>query len=207
MLGELGKYFRAGAGGRGGSPHHYATTRHLYLSTSPLQAAAVLPKNKGIMLFLAAATAKKKIQTDLSTGTGGRGGSPHHYATTRHLYLSTSPLQAAAVLPKISFGGIPNSNSIDILITWLLLSRWQGNKPHRNSPEPLSGTFQDLPEPTFRNLPEPASGTSTCTRRNSQEPSGTFRNLPPDPAPATRGFSFSGSHSQAGPDFCSSAAP
>ena len=167
---------------------------------------------------------------------------------------------------KISFGDIPNSSSIDILmpfaifdymvahvdnvirvtktITWLLLSRLQGNKAHRNPPEPSeaclrnlhqhapelfgtlrnfpnpasgtytntlrnspepSGTFQDLPEPTlrnlpeptsgtyasmpsgtFRNLPEPASGTYTSTHRNSPEPSGTFRNLPPEPAPATR---------------------
>ena len=99
----------------------------------------------------------------------------------------------------ITFGGIPNSSSIDILvpyaifdyigaflrngfahvdnvipviktITWLLLSRLQGHKPHRNSPEPepqhtpeLSGTFRNPPpEPTpahtgtLRNLPEPS---------------------------------------------------
>ena len=97
-------------------------------------------------------------------------------------------------------------------ITWLLLSRLQGNKPHRNSPEPsetleLSGTLRNLPEvasgtytSTQRNLPEPASGTYTSTRRNSPEPfgetclqnlhqqtsqlSGTLRNLPPEPTPA-----------------------
>ena len=93
-------------------------------------------------------------------------------------------------------------------ITWLLLSRLQGNKPHRNSPEPSEtlelsgtlGTFRKLPpEPTpahngtVRNLPELASGTYTSTRRNSPEPfgtclqnlhqqtpelSGTVRNLP-----------------------------
>ena len=126
-------------------------------------------------------------------------------------------------------------------ITWPLLSRLQGNKPHRNSPElepcpleptpsepslrnlhqhvpELSGTpepsktFCNQPFGTFRNttsgiyagilrnLPEPASGTYTSTRRNSPEPSGTrlrnlhqhtpilsgtFRNLLPEPAPAS----------------------
>ena len=90
-------------------------------------------------------------------------------------------------------------------ITWLLLSRLQGNKPH--SPEP-SGTFRKLhPEPTpahtgtLHNLPEVASGTYTSTHRkhrNPPEPSGTclqnphqhtpepsrtFRNLPPEPTP------------------------
>ena len=51
-------------------------------------------------------------------------------------------------------------------ITWLLLSRLQGNKPR--SPEP-SGTFRNLPpEPTparagtRRNLLEPSSGTCSC---------------------------------------------
>ena len=129
---------------------------------------------------------------------------------------------------KISFGGIPNSSNIDILlpyaifdcmgvflrsgfahvdnvipvikaITWLLLSRLQGNKPHRNFPEPsepyLLNLRQHTPEPseifrnlpglatpfytgTLRNLPEPASGTYTILQRNSPEPSGTcLRNL------------------------------
>ena len=73
-------------------------------------------------------------------------------------------------------------------ITWLLLSRLQGNKPHRNSPEPSEtlelsgtlGTFRKLPPEltpahngTVRNLPEPASGTYTSTHRNSPEPFGT----------------------------------
>ena len=92
-------------------------------------------------------------------------------------------------------------------ITWLLLSRLEGNKPHRNSPEP-SGTYlralRTLGKPSeiFRNLPELASGTYTSTRRNSPEPSGTclrnlrqhtpelpgtFRNPPPDPTPAHAG--------------------
>ena len=74
-------------------------------------------------------------------------------------------------------------------------------------------TFPDLPEPTSKTLPTPfytgtpgnlvelASGTHTSTLRNPPEPSGTcrrnlhqhtpelsgtFRNLPPEPAPATR---------------------
>ena len=114
---------------------------------------------------------------------------------------------------KISFGGIPNSSNIDILlpyaifdcmgvflrsgfahvdnvipvitaITWLLLSRLQGNKPHRNFPEPsepyLLNLRQHTPEPSaiFRNLPGLASGTYTILHRNSPEPSGTcLRNL------------------------------
>ena len=146
--------------------------------------------------------------------------------------LKTEPLRLckpqSTVSPSlkntISFGGIPNSSNIDILlpyaifdcmgvflrsgfahvdnvipvikaITWLLLSRLQGNKPHRNFPEPsepyllnlcqhtpepseICGTFRDLPpEPTpfytgtLRNLPEPASGTYTILQRNSPEPS------------------------------------
>ena len=100
-------------------------------------------------------------------------------------------------------------------MTWLLLSRLQGNKPHQNSPEPsetleLSRTLRNLPEvasgtytSTQRNLPEPASGTYTSTRQNSLEPfggtclqnlhqqtpelSGTLRNLPPEPTPAHTG--------------------
>ena len=138
---------------------------------------------------------------------------------------------------KISFGGIPNSSNIDILmpyaifdcmgvflrsgfahvdnvipvikaITWLLLSRLQGNKPHRNFPEPsepfLLNLRQHTPEPSeiFQNLPELASGTYTVLHRNSPEPSGTcvgnlhhftkelsgtFRNPPPEPTPAHSG--------------------
>ena len=63
-------------------------------------------------------------------------------------------------------------------ITWLLLPRFQGNKPH--SPEP-SGTFRNLPpEPT------PTPHTGTLPNLATPEPSGTFWNLPPEPAPATR---------------------
>ena len=89
-------------------------------------------------------------------------------------------------------------------ITWLLLSRLQGNKPHSNSPEPsetcpwnlhqhtpeFSGTFR---EPfgtlrTFRNLPPEPTPSHTGTCRNSPEPaSGTYtstrRNPPELPEP------------------------
>ena len=57
------------------------------------------------------------------------------------------------------------------IILRLLLSRLQGNKPHRNFPEPS--------EPYLRNSPN--------TRRNSLEPSGTFRTLPPEPTPTRAG--------------------
>ena len=51
--------------------------------------------------------------------------------------------------------------------------------PRQNSPEP-SGTFQDLPEPTFRNPPPEATPAYTGTLRNLPEPSG---NLLPKPTP------------------------
>ena len=83
-------------------------------------------------------------------------------------------------------------------ITWLLLSRSQGNKPH--SPEP-SGTFRKLhPEPTpahtgtlswtytstHRNPPEPSGTCLRNLRQHTPEPSGTFRTLP-EPTPAHTG--------------------
>ena len=90
-------------------------------------------------------------------------------------------------------------NVIPVII-WLLLSRLQANKPHRNTPEPsepcLRNLHQHAPElfGTLRNLPEP---TPTCARtlQNPPEPSetfrnqpfGTFRNLPPEPTPAYNG--------------------
>ena len=92
-------------------------------------------------------------------------------------------------------------------ITWLFLSRLQGNKPLLNLPKPWTsppartGTLRNLrnlpPEPTpetclrnlhhhtgtFQNLPEPASGTYTNTHRNPPEPSETcLRNLHFTPA-------------------------
>ena len=88
---------------------------------------------------------------------------------------------------RSGFSHVDNVIPVIKTITWLLLSRLQGNKPHRNSPEPSkpclrnlhspepSGTFRDLPEPTFRNLPEPTSKTYayTGTLQNLPEPSGT----------------------------------
>ena len=91
-------------------------------------------------------------------------------------------------------------------ITWLFLSRLQGNKPLLNLPKPCNsppaqtGTLRNLrnlpPEPTpahigiLWNLPEPASGTYTTTHRNFPEPSGTcLQNLhqhtPEPPASGT----------------------
>ena len=114
-----------------------------------------------------------------------------------HLYLLGFFITDVENVQKISFGGIPNSSSIDILmpyaifdymgpflrssfahvdkvipvnktIPWLLLSRLQGNKPHQNSPEPS--------EPCLRNL-----------HHFTPELSGTFRNPPPEPTPAHSG--------------------
>ena len=142
----------------------------------------------------------------------------HSPSDTLPMTARFQPRDSRQIETKISFGGIPNSSSIDILmpyvifdymgaflrssfahvdnvipviktITWLLLSRLQGNKPHRNSPEPSepSGTFRTLPpEPTptragtLQNPPEPSE-----TFRN--QPFGTFRNLPPEPTPAYTG--------------------
>ena len=64
------------------------------------------------------------------------------------------------------FAHVDNVIPVIKTIIRLLLSRLQGNKPHRNSPEP---------EPCLRNL------------RNSSEPSGTFRTLPPEPTPTRAG--------------------
>ena len=83
-----------------------------------------------------------------------------------------------------SFVHVHNVIPVIKTITWLLLSRLQGNKPHRNSPEPSEPCLRNLHQHalelfgTLRNLPNPASGTYTNTRRNSPEPSGTFRDLP-----------------------------
>ena len=102
---------------------------------------------------------------------------------------------------RSSFAHVNNIIPVIKTITWLLLSTLQGNKPHRNSPEPsepcLRNLHQHTPElfGTLRNLPNPASGTYTNTRPNSPEPSGTFRdlpepafrNLPPELTPAYSG--------------------
>ena len=111
---------------------------------------------------------------------------------------------------KISFGDIPNSSSIDILMPYAIFDYigaflrngfahvdnvipvikkqshgcLQGNKPHRNSPEPSEPCLRNLHQHalelfgTLRNRPNPAFGTYTNTRRNSPEPSGTFQDLP-----------------------------
>ena len=111
---------------------------------------------------------------------------------------------------EISFGGIPNSSSLmpcvttwahscsavvfahadnvitkrcSKTITWLFLSRLQGDKPLLNLPKPWNsppaqtGTLRNLrnlpPEPTPAHigilLPEPASGTYTTTHRDFPE--------------------------------------
>ena len=59
--------------------------------------------------------------------------------------------------------------------TWLLLSRLQGNKPHRNSPEPsetleLSGTLRKPPEPSGSSLRNLNQHTTTPAH------TGTIRN-------------------------------
>ena len=102
---------------------------------------------------------------------------------------------------RSGFAHVDNVIPVIKTITWLLLSSCKATN-HTGTllgtlpPEPRptcagtlqnpSRTFCNLPEPTLRNLPETASGTYTSTRRNSPEPSWTFRNLPPEPAPATR---------------------
>ena len=92
---------------------------------------------------------------------------------------------------KISFGGIPNSSSIDIpsLTTsapfCASYPRGQNNQSHGC---PCQGCKATNPTGTLHNLPNAASGTYTNTRRNSSEPSGgTFRTLPPEPAPTRAG--------------------
>ena len=81
---------------------------------------------------------------------------------------------------RSGFAHVDNVIPVIKTITWLLLSRLQGNKPHR-SPEPwVSGV-------TLRNLPEPSG---TCLRNLhhfTPELSGTFRNVPPEPTPAHAG--------------------
>ena len=79
-------------------------------------------------------------------------------------------------------------------ITWLFLSRLQGNKPFLNLPKPWNsppaqtGTLRNLrnlpPEPT------PLEPSGTCLRNLHHHTPGlsrTFRNLPPEPSPAHTG--------------------
>ena len=97
------------------------------------------------------------------------------------------------------FAHVDNIIPVIKTITWLLLSRLPGNKPHRNSPEPsepclwnlhqhvpeLPGTFRNLPTPSGINLSEPSGTFLRNLHQHTPELSGTFRNLP-EPAPATR---------------------
>ena len=62
-------------------------------------------------------------------------------------------------------------------ITWLFLSRLQGNKPLLNLPKPW----------TLRNPPEPAGSCLRNLHLHIPEPSGTYWKLPPEPTPAHAG--------------------
>ena len=108
--------------------------------------------------------------------------------THRSLSGLKTPL-AYAVGEKISFGGIPNSSSIDILMPYAIfdLSRLQRNKPHGNLPEPSQPCHQQagtFPQSCLRNLhqhtPElSASGTfQDLLRQPTPAYTGTLQNLP-----------------------------
>ena len=95
-----------------------------------------------------------------------------------------------------SFAHVDNIIPVIKTITWLLLSRLQGNKPHRNSPEPsepclrnlhqhapeLSRTLRNLPRLSGTNLSEPSGTYLLNLRQHTPEPSEIFRNLPPEPS-------------------------
>ena len=68
-----------------------------------------------------------------------------------------------------------------VLPMWTRLSLWT-KQSHGCSCQGCKATNH-----TLWNLPNPASGTYTNTRRNSSEPSGTFRTLPPEPTPTGAG--------------------
>ena len=86
---------------------------------------------------------------------------------------------------KISFGDIPNSNSIDILMPYAIFDNIPVIKQsHGCSCQGCKATNHTG---TLRNLLNPASGTYANTRRNSSEPSGTFRTLPLEPTPTRAG--------------------
>ena len=65
-------------------------------------------------------------------------------------------------------------------ITWLLLSRLQGNKPHRSSPEPSELASDPTPilAGTLRNPPELSEPYLWNLHQHAPELSGTFQNLP-----------------------------
>ena len=136
-----------------------------------------------------------KAQTPSGTGTDSSG--------WRNALLKM--FEMCCFCKEISFGDIPNSSSIGILMPWrpfcamvlpmwTMLSAWSKQShacscpgcKQQTTPE-LSGTFWTLasdPTPTragtLRNPPEPSQ-----TFRN--QPFGTFRNLPPEPTPAYAG--------------------
>ena len=102
---------------------------------------------------------------------------------------------------RSSFAHVDNVIPVIKTITWLLLSRLQGNKPHRNSPEPsepclrnlhqhapeLSRTLRNLPRPSGTNLSEPSGTYLLNLRQHKPEPSEIFRNLPVEPTPLYAG--------------------
>ena len=71
--------------------------------------------------------------------------------------------------------------TINQLITWLLLSRLQGNKPHRNSPEPsepcLRNLHQHAPELFGTLPPEPSEPCLRNLHQRAPELFGTFPEL------------------------------
>ena len=94
----------------------------------------------------------------------------------------------------ISFGDIPNSSSIDILMPWApfcamvvpmwtMLSAWSKQSHGCSCP----GCKATNHTGTLRNLLNPCLRSYTNTRRNSSEPSGTFRTLPLEPTPTRAG--------------------
>ena len=96
---------------------------------------------------------------------------------------------------KTSFGDIPNSSSsIDILMPCAIFDYigafLRNGFALVDNVIPVIKTIIRLllsnHTGTLRNL-NPASGTYTNTRRNSSEPSGTFRTLPPEPTPTPAG--------------------
>ena len=91
---------------------------------------------------------------------------------------SPEPSRTVQDLPEPTFRNLPEPTTS---VTYASI--------HRN-PRKSSGTFWELASGTYtilhRNSPEPSA---TCLRnlhQHTPEPCGTFRNLPPEPAPATR---------------------
>ena len=93
---------------------------------------------------------------------------------------------------RSGFAHADNTIPVVKTITWLVLSRLQDDKSHRNSPEPsepclrnlhqhapeLSGTLRNLPRPSGTNLSEPSGAHLRNLRQHTPEPSEIFQNLP-----------------------------